>query len=85
MIYTNNLIAWFVAAFLPLPPKPDLELEATMPETEVALQARLYDLERRRHDNARWWRNLNRWMTPLGLAIVTIIVSHLHLVESQRY
>lgn len=56
-----------------------------MPETEVALQARLYDLERRRHDNARWWRNLNRWMTPLGLAIITIIVSYLHLVESQRY
>lgn len=66
-------ITWFVAAFLPLPPKPDIDLEAT-PDTDVALQTRLYDLERRRHDNARWWRNLNRWMTPLGIIIITIIV-----------
>ena len=63
-----------MAAFLPLPPKPDIDLEGT-PASEVTLYARLYDLERRRHDNARWWRNLNRWMVPVGITIITIIVS----------
>ncbi|BCR89030.1 putative serine-rich protein [Aspergillus chevalieri] len=67
-------LAWIVAAFLPLPPKPDIDLEST-PASEVTLQARLYDLERRRHDNARWWRNLNRWMVPVGIIIITIIVA----------
>ena len=67
-------IAWFVAALLPLPPKPDLDLEASVPENEVALQARLYDLERRRYDNARWWRNLNRWMVPFGFVVIIIVV-----------
>lgn len=44
-------------------------------ELDFALQVRLYDISRRRFENARWWRNLNRWMTPLGLVIITIIVS----------
>lgn len=37
---------------------------------------RLFDLETRRHENARWWRNLNRWMNPLGLVIITIVVCY---------
>lgn len=36
---------------------------------------RLHELGRRRYENARWWRNLNRWMTPLGLVIIAIVVS----------
>lgn len=69
-------LAWLIAAFLPLPPKPEMaEEEQGEPELEVALRMRLLDIERRRHDNARWWRNLNRWMNPVGLVIIAIIVS----------
>jgi hypothetical protein len=48
--------------------------ENRVPELEATLKMRLYDLECRRYLNARWWRNLNRWMNPLGLVILTIIV-----------
>ncbi|KAL4793531.1 hypothetical protein BDV19DRAFT_217625 [Aspergillus venezuelensis] len=69
-------LTWLIASFLPLPRKPEMIMEENQgPELEVTLKARLYDLERRRHLNARWWRNLNRWMNPLGLVIVAIIVT----------
>ncbi|KAL3479457.1 hypothetical protein BJX99DRAFT_222137 [Aspergillus californicus] len=69
-------LTWLIASFLPLPRKPELMMEENRgPELEVTLKARLFDLERRRYLNARWWRNLNRWMTPLGLVIFTIIIT----------
>lgn len=51
------------------------EEDQSEPELEAALRMRLLDLERRRHENARWWRNLNRWMNPVGLVIMVVIVS----------
>ncbi|KAI9371693.1 hypothetical protein BJX61DRAFT_534602 [Aspergillus egyptiacus] len=69
-------LMWFIASFLPLPRKPEVMMEENRgPELEVTLKMRLYDLERRRHLNARWWRNLNRWMTALGLVIITVIIT----------
>ncbi|KAK4869662.1 hypothetical protein LT330_006044 [Penicillium expansum] len=69
--------AWCVAAFLPLPPKPKV---AQMVEYEVgsdvgnALEAQSVNLQQRRRDNARWWRNLNRWMITLGVVILVVII-----------
>lgn len=71
-------LTWLVAALLPLPRKPDLDLEATMPSSDIALHARVYDLEQRRYDNARWWRNLNRWMVPVGFIIIAVVVRLCH-------
>ncbi|KAL4877674.1 hypothetical protein BJY04DRAFT_197615 [Aspergillus karnatakaensis] len=69
-------LTWLIASFLPLPRKPEMLMEENQgPELEVTLKARLCDLERRRYLNARWWRNLNRWMNPLGLVIITIIIT----------
>ncbi|KAL3457843.1 hypothetical protein BJX64DRAFT_268131 [Aspergillus heterothallicus] len=69
-------LTWFIASFLPLPRKPEMMMEENRgPELEATLKMRLYDLERRRYLNARWWRNLNRWMNPLGLVIITIIIT----------
>ncbi|KAF7586390.1 hypothetical protein BBP40_008956 [Aspergillus hancockii] len=66
---------WLVAAFLPLPPKPEMIVEEDSEAgREKTLQMRVLDLERKRYENARWWRNLNRWMNPLGLLIITIII-----------
>lgn len=71
-------LTWLVAALLPLPRKPDLDLEANMPSSDIALHARVYDLEQRRYDNARWWRNLNRWMVPVGFIIIAVVVRLCH-------
>ncbi|KAL4782283.1 hypothetical protein BJX76DRAFT_359084 [Aspergillus varians] len=69
-------LTWLIASFLPLPRKPEMMMEENRgPELEMTLKMRLYELERRRYSNARWWRNLNRWMNPLGLVIVAIIIT----------
>ncbi|KAL4999025.1 hypothetical protein BDV10DRAFT_60544 [Aspergillus recurvatus] len=69
-------LTWLIASFLPLPRKPEMMMEENQgPELEATLKMRLYDLERRRHLNARWWRNLNRWMNPLGLVIIAIVIT----------
>lgn len=44
-------------------------------DVEMALESQLMALQRRRHENARWWRNLNRWMISLGVVVIIIIVS----------
>ena len=70
-------LAWIIAAFLPLPPKPRMVpemMESDDGDLEMALQSQLLGLQKRRYNNARWWRNLNRWMIPLGIAIIVIIV-----------
>lgn len=69
--------AWIIAAFLPLPPKPKMapEMMEAEDDVEVALESQLMGLQQRRHDNARWWRNLNRWMISLGVVIIVVIVS----------
>ncbi|KAJ5491639.1 hypothetical protein N7539_003206 [Penicillium diatomitis] len=69
-------IAWMIAAFLPLPPLPKLAPEMTEHggDVEAALESQLISLQRRRHENARWWRNLNRWMISLGAVIIIVII-----------
>ncbi|KAJ5972706.1 uncharacterized protein N7479_002624 [Penicillium vulpinum] len=69
--------AWCVAAFMPLPPKPKMlqmaEYESGS-DVNAALEAQCVNLQQRRRDNARWWRNLNRWMISLGVVIVIVII-----------
>ncbi|KAJ5375397.1 hypothetical protein N7517_007403 [Penicillium concentricum] len=70
-------VAWCVAAFLPLPPKPKMsqmvEYESGS-DVGAALEAQCVNLQQRRRDNARWWRNLNRWMISLGVVIIVVII-----------
>lgn len=70
-------IAWFIAAFLPLPPKPKIapEMMESDDDVEMALESQLLGLQQRRYENARWWRHLNRWMIPLGVVFIVVIVS----------
>lgn len=70
---TDSILAWLIAAFLPLPPRP-----AEDDETMVAgpgVQLRIAEYEARRYQNARWWRNVNRVMIPIGTAVIAVIVS----------
>ena len=52
-------------------------------DVEMALGSQLLSLQQRRYDNARWWRNLNRWMISLGVVIIVIVVSSTSLNSSR--
>ena len=73
-------LAWMVASFLPLPPKPKMgpEMLESDDDVEMALESQLVDMQQRRYNNARWWRNLNRWMISLGVVIIVIIVGQIN-------
>ncbi|KAK2749428.1 hypothetical protein FQN57_006362 [Myotisia sp. PD_48] len=69
-------LAWLIGAFLPLPLKPPSPEDETInPDIEKALRHRGALADSLRYENARWWRNLNRWMTPVGLVIIIIIIT----------
>lgn len=70
-------LAWIIASFLPLPTMPKLgpEMAESDDDVEMALETQLWNLQRRRYNNARWWRNLNRWMISLGVVIIVIIIT----------
>lgn len=68
-------LAWLIAAFLPLPLRPLSMQEGASAEIGTAVFGRVAEYETRRYQNARWWRNLNRWMCPLGIAVIVIVVS----------
>lgn len=66
-------LAWFIAAFLPLPPPPTLDEELVV--AQPGAEYRIEEYERKRYQSARWWRNVNRVMVPVGTAIIAIIVT----------
>lgn len=77
---TRDRIAWFIASVLPLPPKP--QFSSKEPERRLSRLELAQDLEKTlgiagqaRYENARWWRNLNRGMSILGVIILAAIVS----------
>jgi hypothetical protein len=54
---------------------PEMMVNESDSDVEAALEAQCMNLQQRSHDNARWWRNLNRWMISLGVVITVVIVS----------
>ncbi|KAL8787869.1 MAG: hypothetical protein Q9195_007562 [Heterodermia aff. obscurata] len=75
-------LAWFAAAFLPLPPKPIVDEKLKGPERRTSVTSIGQDLENRlapmdeaHYENARWWRNLNRLMIPVGVFIIAAIIA----------
>ena len=67
------LVAWFIAALLPLPRRPTA---GDLPEADAApdLEKTLCMMDEARYENARWWRNLNRLMCIIGVLIIIAIV-----------
>ncbi|KAL2133963.1 hypothetical protein VTI74DRAFT_1319 [Chaetomium olivicolor] len=73
-------LAWMVAAFLPLPPNPNLEkrdMESTRSQfgASPAFRYGQYIVDESRYESARWWRNLNRVMSVVGLLIIGAVVA----------
>jgi hypothetical protein len=75
----RHTLAWLIASFLPLPSKVcEVHQEATTgrPDLEQnAFENRVVLMDEMRYENARWWRNLNRCMMPLGVGVIATVVS----------
>ncbi|KAI1074074.1 hypothetical protein F5B20DRAFT_470042 [Whalleya microplaca] len=77
--------AWMIAAFLPLPPKPIvLMVERDQSTTELGISSqsdpepihqRAAPVDDSRYQSARWWRNLNRFMSIIGLLILGAVAA----------
>ncbi|KAI9646594.1 hypothetical protein NHQ30_004589 [Ciborinia camelliae] len=89
MFITGFLLpfAWMIAAFLPLPKAPFPEMREredstgnmSLPRDLESRGANDYarqfaPLDEARYESARWWRNLNRWMSVVGLLIIAVII-----------
>ncbi|KAF6241543.1 hypothetical protein HO173_000254 [Letharia columbiana] len=72
--------AWFIAAFLPLPPRPAV-ISAKgkdvnrQPQMLQDLEKQLGAVDEARYENARWWRNINRVMSGFGVLIIVAIIA----------
>ncbi|KAA8572629.1 hypothetical protein EYC84_003229 [Monilinia fructicola] len=86
MFITGFLLpfAWMIAAFLPLPKSPFPEMRerkenaGKLRDTESRgtndYVREFGPLDEARYESARWWRNLNRWMSAVGLLIIAAII-----------
>ena len=71
--------SWFIASFLPLPPKPNLDMEQVSriptPNVEARLQQKMDIADDIRYENARWWKGLNRLMCAVGTVVIVLVVT----------
>ncbi|KAJ9165453.1 Serine-rich protein [Coniochaeta hoffmannii] len=71
--------AWMIAALLPLPTNPKYQMEeqnrnsGRFGHVNYEHQFRVFD--ETRYESAKWWRNLNRIMSVVGLLIIGAIVA----------
>src|SRR5580700_2699752 len=75
-----------IASFLPLPPSPTFFASErcqsqsnldTLPNTN-SMDHRFGPTIEARYESAKWWRNLNRGMSIVGVFIIVTIVRHPH-------
>jgi hypothetical protein len=91
----NVSIAWMIAAVLPLPPKPQFEMKERddstaqfqIPEDSVPepFYRRVAPIDDSRYQSARWWRNLNRYMSVIGLLIIGVVIALIVVGVNQRW
>jgi hypothetical protein len=69
-------LAWILAAVLPLPTRPELSKEATPSQLDVerVMARNLGPIDELQYQKARWWRNLNRIMSIVGILLIATIV-----------
>ncbi|KAH6671626.1 hypothetical protein F5X68DRAFT_43943 [Plectosphaerella plurivora] len=71
-------LSWMVGAVLPLPPKPQPDMIQRPSDSALDVSSRLPTRSNLAEDiayyNTRWWRNLNRIMSVVGLLIIAVIV-----------
>ena len=73
----EGILAWIIAAFLPLPPNPSFDTIPSegMPDVAVDIEKALGPIDQARYENARWWRIINRIMSVVGVVAIGAVVS----------
>ncbi|KAK4691298.1 hypothetical protein P7C71_g5667, partial [Lecanoromycetidae sp. Uapishka_2] len=69
---------WFIASFCPLPPRPAiLTAKGKDRQTQIAenLEKQLGPIDEARYENARWWRNINRILSLIGILIIATVIA----------
>jgi hypothetical protein len=81
-----------IAALLPLPPMPQPEMAERLHSTSnVDLQQQqqvpqyVRAIDEMRYNSARWWRNLNRVMSIVGLLVIGAIAALAVIGVKQRW
>jgi hypothetical protein len=73
-----------IAALLPLPPAPVLNMQeqdhstSNLDSTNDVPNdyARQFGpMDEARYESAKWWRRLNRWMSLVGVLVIAAVVS----------
>lgn len=86
--------AWMIAAVLPLPPNPMREMierdnsTSNLDSSNEAVNdyaRQIRPLDEARYESARWWRQLNRIMSFLGLLIIGTIIVLVVVGVKQRW
>lgn len=73
--------AWMIGALLPLPPKPSMDTTQQISSTRLDIpEGPTPTVEKPRFDDkkylsARWWRNINRLMSVIGLLLIGAVVA----------
>jgi hypothetical protein len=71
--------AWMIGALLPLPTNPEHQMEEQRRGSSnfgyVDYGHQLQVLDETRYASARWWRNLNRVMSVVGLLIIGAVIA----------
>jgi hypothetical protein len=82
---TDLITAWMIAALLPLPKNPMLQMQERDDSTSNLDSsndlpndyARQFGpMDEARYESAKWWRRLNRFMSLAGILIIIAIVSN---------
>jgi len=81
--------AWMVAAFLPLPPRAQAEMaeDANIGHSSLGHDPSrvMLTLDEVRYNSARWWRNLNRGMSVVGLILIGAAVALIIVGVQQQW
>jgi len=85
-----------IASILPLPPNPMAEMRERDAENSTSNLDSSNDFsndfvrqfgptDEIRFESAKWWRNLNRWMSLVGLLIIAaVVLIHVYLTLGCR-
>src|SRR4051794_34948163 len=67
-----------IAALLPLPQDSTRARKgkSVQADTEAGLDRQMEMVDQEQYANARWWRNLNRVMSVVGLLVIGVVVSN---------
>lgn len=78
-----------VAAFLPLPPRAQAEMaeDANIGHSSLGHDPSrvMLTLDEVRYNSARWWRNLNRGMSVVGLILIGAAVALIIVGVQQQW